>query len=242
MVNTCEPVIKIVMANEPKWLSRELVSQEIRLQPKWQRRSERGVNVAVSWTLNLSVDSGYLTSHNFNCGTWKPRISLIDAKALASGRAVRRTDRCAGLRCRKKRRPCCNGADTGCNITGRESEPTSDGCLVARKHDEPSERENANGGIRKAPGALSALDGYGGCMRVSRRSRRNIALAGSCESGLSRGLSRMRRNPHVRFLGEPRARADLHGSRLTRWPDRGEHGALRTCGRSRRFRQTPSRA
>ena len=66
-----------------------------------------------------------------------------------------------------------------------------------------------------APGALSALDGYGGCMRVSRRSRRNIASAGSCESGLSGGLSRMRGNPQVRFLGELGARK---GPRLTRRP------------------------
>ena len=189
--------------------------REIRLWPKWRRRSERGLNVAVSWTSNLPVDSGYLTSRNFNCGTWKPRTSLGGAKALPSGQAARRTDRCAGLRCRKKRMPCCNGTDTGCNITGRESEPTSDGCLVARKLDKPLERENADG---RVSGHLvrSLPSGTGGHKRVSRRSRRSIAPAGSCESGLSRGLSRMRGNPHVRFLGEPGSRAVVHGARLTR--------------------------
>jgi len=109
-------------------------------------------------------------------------------------------ERCAGLRCRKKRTPRCNGADTGCNITGRKSEPTSDGSFVAREFDEPPERENADDGSRKAPGALSASGrGHGGCKRVSRRSRRSIAPAGSCESGLPKGLSRMRGNSHVRF-------------------------------------------
>lgn len=29
--------------------------QEMRLWPKWHRRSESGVNAAASWTLNLSV-------------------------------------------------------------------------------------------------------------------------------------------------------------------------------------------
>jgi len=45
----------------------------------------------------------------------------------------------------------CNGADTGCNITGRESEPTSDGSFVAREFDEPPERENADGGGSRGP-------------------------------------------------------------------------------------------
>lgn len=39
----------------------------------------------------------------------------------------------AGLGCRKKRRPCCNGADTGLNVTRHESAPTSDGSYLARE-------------------------------------------------------------------------------------------------------------
>jgi hypothetical protein len=191
MVNTCEPVINDRNDKGAKVVVLRDRSSEIRLLPKWRCRSERGLNATASWTLNQPVDSGYLTSHNFNCGTWKPRTSLTSARALASGQAVRRADRRAGLRCRKKRRPCCNGADTGCNITGRESEPTSDGCLVARNLEKPLERENADVGafghlVRSLP------SGTGGHKRVSRRSRRSIALAGSCESGLWRGLSRMR--------------------------------------------------
>lgn len=186
--------------------------QEMRLLPKWHCGSERRVNAAASWTLNPPVDSGYLTSQNFDCGTWKPRTSPNGDPALAGGLAARCVDRCAGLRCRKKRTPYCNGTDTGCNITSRESEPTSDGCLVARNLDKPLERENADG---RAFGHLvrSLPSGTGGPKRVSRRSRRSRASAGSCESGLSRGLSRMRGNPHVRFLGELGARK---GPKLTR--------------------------
>ena len=41
---------------------------------------------------------------------------------------------------RKKRRPSCNGADTGLNITRHESEPTSDGSFFARELGEPSRK------------------------------------------------------------------------------------------------------
>ena len=39
----------------------------------------------------------------------------------------------AGLGCRKKRMPGCNGSDTGLNVTRHESEPTSDGSYIARE-------------------------------------------------------------------------------------------------------------
>src|SRR5215468_12377848 len=135
------------------------------------------------------VYSRYLTSHMLHL--WNVETPYIPRRRLApaSELAARRADRCAGLRCRKKRTPCCNGADTGCNITGRESEPTSDGCLVARELDKPLERENADG---RAFGHLvrSLPSGTGGRKRVSRRSRRSRTSAGSCESGLSRCLTR----------------------------------------------------
>jgi RNA-directed DNA polymerase len=54
--------------------------------------------------------------------------------------AVRRADRGAGLGRRKKRRPSCNEADTGFNVTRHESEPTSDGSFLAREHVEPSRK------------------------------------------------------------------------------------------------------
>ena len=46
--------------------------------------------------------------------------------------------------CRKKRRPPCNGVDTGFNVTRHESEPTSDWCLVARTHAEHLKRGEQN--------------------------------------------------------------------------------------------------
>jgi len=56
MVNTCEPVIKIVMANEPKWLLHWA-------QAKMAKWVGAGLNGAVSWMKNPPVDSRYLTSH-----------------------------------------------------------------------------------------------------------------------------------------------------------------------------------
>ena len=56
MVNTCEPVIKTVIADEPKWL---LFGAQAKM-AKWVG----GVlNGAASWTKNSPVDSRYLTSH-----------------------------------------------------------------------------------------------------------------------------------------------------------------------------------
>ncbi len=49
------------------------------------------------------------------------------------------------MRCWKKRMPPCNEADTGLNVTRHESEPTSDGCFVAREHGELSVGGKANG-------------------------------------------------------------------------------------------------
>ena len=60
--NTCEPVIKIVMTNEPKWLSRGN-SPGSQAHAKRQRGSEIGLNATASWTSNPSVDSRCLTSH-----------------------------------------------------------------------------------------------------------------------------------------------------------------------------------
>jgi len=141
MVNICEPVIKIVMRERAK----VVVLWEIGSYQK-VRGSERGFNGAASWTANPSVDSRYLTSHMLHERNVETPYISVGASAPASGRAARRADRCAGLGCRKKRTPRCNGADTGCSITGRESEPTSDGSFIARESDEPPAGENADGG------------------------------------------------------------------------------------------------
>lgn len=39
----------------------------------------------------------------------------------------------AGLGCRKKRMPGCNGSDTGFKVARHESEPKSDGSYIAKE-------------------------------------------------------------------------------------------------------------
>jgi hypothetical protein len=63
MVNTCEPAIKIVMRERAKVVVLGDPLREIRLRPKRQCGSERGLNATASWIVNPSVDSRYLTSH-----------------------------------------------------------------------------------------------------------------------------------------------------------------------------------
>ena len=59
---------------------------------------------------------------------------------LPLGRAVARpTDGTAGKGCRRKRMPCCNGADRGSRFAPRESEQTSGRCLVTRQYGKPSQ-------------------------------------------------------------------------------------------------------
>ncbi|NQY37936.1 MAG: hypothetical protein HRT37_23910 [Alteromonadaceae bacterium] len=65
----------------------------------------------------------------FISGTWKPRIAL---DVNLRQRVVRQANGGAGLGGRKKRMPCCNGADTGFNVTRHESEPTFDWSFFAR--------------------------------------------------------------------------------------------------------------
>ena len=54
-----------------------------------------------------------------------------------AGETVRHTVGGAGLRGRKKRRPFCNGVDTGLKVTRPEREQTSDRWFVAGKLGEP---------------------------------------------------------------------------------------------------------
>jgi len=60
-------------------------------------------------------------------------VSLLPGGQLAA----RSAHGGAGWGCRKKRRLCCNGMDTGLNVTRRESEPTSDWSYIARECAEP---------------------------------------------------------------------------------------------------------
>lgn len=134
MVNTCEPVIKIVTANEPKWLPLG-VRRGIRLGPKGTVGWSAVSTLPPRGQYAYRSTAGTYPHTCFECGTWKPRMPPVDItargaarsfpahlrlrerweslRASSGGSAMRRADRRAGLRCRKKRMPCCNGADTG---------------------------------------------------------------------------------------------------------------------------------
>src|ERR1051326_6667682 len=62
---------------------------------------------------------------------WLPRGRLL----------VRAADGDAGKGRRSKRKPLCNGRDTGCKITRRETGQTSAWCLDARTPKEPTQKE-----------------------------------------------------------------------------------------------------
>ena len=100
--------------------------------------------------------------------TWEPRSSPEESssndlpplwvEALAqwiSGKlAARRAEGAAGERGRKKRKPACNGSDTGCDIPRPEREQTSAWCSVAREQGEPPE-----GGEQETAKAAAPSDG-----------------------------------------------------------------------------------
>jgi hypothetical protein len=75
-------------------------------------------------------------------GQWNVETSY---RSLRGQQAVKPANGGAGVGCRKKRMPPCNGADTGFKVTRRESEPTSDRWYVARKLGEPLMWGKANG-------------------------------------------------------------------------------------------------
>jgi len=126
MVNTCEPAQRPSWSIKLKWLTS--LSQKA-------RKPEVDLTVPPRGQQRFPVDSRYLTPRDFRSGTWKPRIFSRKGR-----RTVRGSDEGAGLGCRRKRRPSCNGADTGFNVTRHESEPTSDGCLFARAYGEHLKR------------------------------------------------------------------------------------------------------
>ena len=115
-----------------------------------------------------------------------------------AGETVRHTAGDAGLRCRRKRRPFCNGVDTGLNVTRLEREQTSDGWLIAGKFGESL----LTGKQMIAPQVCAA------CLEQLSRDRKSVLQkclfngTGYPHKGLPLNcLSRMTRKCHVRFLG-----------------------------------------
>jgi hypothetical protein len=142
-------------------------------------------------------------------------------------RAARRADGGAGLGCRKKRTPSCNGADTGLNVTRHESEPTSDGSFSAREQAEASRKGRGQSEATAQPdaGALPtwredwhAINWRKIYPKVRRLQVRIAEAVRATQQpgraiGLQKGLSRMRGNSHVRFL-------EGLGGRKAPWPTR----------------------
>lgn len=122
-MNICEPVIKIVILNKPKWL--------IGLNQNGDGRRRADCSLPLRGRKVFPVESRHLTLRTSLSGTWKPRI----APGLPGQLIAKSAYGDAGLGCRKKRMPLCNGADTGCNIPQRESEPTSGGSFIVREFD-----------------------------------------------------------------------------------------------------------
>ena len=126
MVNTCEPVHTTVNGRRAK------VADKLR--PKGEEAGD-GFNGAISWSKCFPVDSRHLTPRRLQ------KRNVVTSYLRPQGQ-VNRKGNCwsAGLGGRKKRRPSCNGADTGFNVTRHESEPTSDWCLFARAYGEHLKR------------------------------------------------------------------------------------------------------
>lgn len=160
----------------------------MRLRPKGNVGQSAVLTMPPRWMVNPTGRQQVPTLTYFNCGTWKPRTPLAHAKTWASGRAARLFERRAGLGCRKKRRPRCNGADTGCNITGRESEPTSDGSFSARESDEPPAGENADGGALRGTWCALCFRRMGR-HRLAPRRAAGTAAADAYRAGRERGES-----------------------------------------------------
>ncbi len=134
MVNTCESAIKVVTVNRRKWFIRLSQNGNVNRKTIWP-----WVFVAKQ---DSPAESRHLTQHCFRDGTWEPSIP---PKFMGKPTA-RKAHGGAGLRCRKKRTPSCNGMDRGLNVTPRESGPTSDWSFIAREFEEPSLWRKANDG------------------------------------------------------------------------------------------------
>lgn len=128
-------------------------------------------------------------------------------------RATRHAYGGAGLGCRKKRTPCCNGADTGLNVTRPERGPTSDGSFVARDVGESlaGGKANDNRGVSTA-WCIRPVFALGRTRLALHRKARTTTATAYCEgrpegsgagsgNGLLKGLSGVRGNFHAPFLG-----------------------------------------
>lgn len=130
MVNICESVIKAVTRNKCKWL--------IHLNQNGMGTGWESLHTQPTQSTRSPVESRHLTQCYLSCGTRKPCIAPVMGK-----QSVKIAYGSAGLGCRKKRMSCCNGTDTGFNVTRCESRPTSGGSLFVREFVELIEWEKS---------------------------------------------------------------------------------------------------
>ena len=155
MANRCELVqgSSIAQAKVADWLGPKGVVAGGRSITCWSRgqvdrASTRGRHAARSICECLrshilrkrNVETPYLARRH--CSSIPSADLLESAGAVLERpegkRAVRRAHGRAGVGCRNKRMPSCNGMDTGSRFARRESEQTSDWCLVARESVDPN--------------------------------------------------------------------------------------------------------
>jgi len=124
MVNTCELSINVVKMNKPKML---------------RGLGQNGIVVGTGAPPSPVTD----TQHYRRTESTSPvLVNLVErgkpVSLLSKGREEsRKANRWwCGYGGGKKRRPSCNGTDTGCNMTRRESEQTSLRCLGTRTTEE----------------------------------------------------------------------------------------------------------
>lgn len=106
--------------------------------PKRQWGSEDGLGLSLRGQQYPSDNSRHLTQRYLLIRTWKPRIP----PASAGQPTARKAYGSAGLGCRKKQMPSCNGVDTDLVIRC-ESMPTSDWSFRAREFVESSSTEES---------------------------------------------------------------------------------------------------
>ena len=118
-MNTCESAIKIVTYDKRKWLLR--LNQTV---------LEVGTaSLKCAFVTHTPPGPEQAPNPTYLC-KWNVATPY---RSLRGQQAARSAYGGAGIRYRKKRMPRCNGADTGFNVTRRESGPTSDWWYVARK-------------------------------------------------------------------------------------------------------------
>jgi hypothetical protein len=123
-VNICEWLINVVTPNKRKVLRMKATSYNAWTKNgKWSGMGAANSSIADAAPPAERSDLTYTGTH---AERGKPDV-------LPLGRAVARpTDGAAGKGCRKKRKPRCNGADTGSRFARRESEQTSGRSLITR--------------------------------------------------------------------------------------------------------------